>query len=222
MGKFVELDSRGNSFRAYHAESASGKGPGILLLHPWWGLSDVFTGLADRLAAEGFTVVAPDAFNGQVATTIEQADALSSSADSEVVSDKDSAALDYLLANVQGQRVGAIGFSFGAAHATWLATRRPEIAAVVVFYGASEWNADYHKNAKAPLQGHWASNDEYESTEALPELENNLKAANIVVDFHTYPDTRHWFFEPNRPEYNADASQLAWERTLAFFREHLG
>ena len=141
---------------------------------------------------------------------------------------KEQAALDYLLGSSkvrrpgEGGRIGAIGFSMGANYVTWLATLRREIAAVVVFYGASEWNADYPENASAPLQGHWAANDEFESTEAVPVLEAAINAAGHIAEFHTYPDTRHWFFETDRPEYNPEAAQLAWERTLTFLREHVG
>jgi carboxymethylenebutenolidase len=111
----------------------------------------------------------------------------------------------------------------GANYVTWLATLRPEIAAVVVFYGGSDWNADYHENANAPLQGHWASDDRFEASEgAVQAFEAKMKAAGHAPDFYTYPNTEHWFFESNRPEYVPEAAQLAWERTLTFLREHCG
>jgi carboxymethylenebutenolidase len=227
MGTFIQVDPEGSNLRAYYAEAEGGKGPGVLVCHAWWGLNSFFTGLADRLAAEGYTVLAPDLYDGRIASTIREAEALVTAFEEdggEKGIAKEQAALDYLLSSpaVQGARIGAIGFSMGANYVTWLATLRPEIAAVVVYYGASDWNADYHENATAPLQGHWASDDQFESNQdAVHAFEAQLKAAGHTPDFYTYPNTQHWFFETNRPEYNPEASRLAWERTLAFLREHL-
>lgn len=224
MGKTINLNSGDNEFSAYLATPESGKGPGILLCHAWWGLNDLFTGLADRLAAEGFTVLAPDVFKGKVASTREGAEELADSADSDVIIGIEQTALDYLLssAGIEGDKVGVVGVSFGVAYATWLASLRPEVAAVVTFYGGSDWNADYDKNATAPLLSHWASDDEFEATESVQAFEDKMKAANRTFNFYTYPDTKHWFFESDRPEYVAEAADLAWERTIAFLHKHLG
>ena len=235
MGTFIQIDPQGSNLRAYFAEAQAtdgdGQGPGVLLCHAWWGLNEFFTDLADRLAAEGFTVLAPDLYDGRVAATIAEAEALVTAFEAdggEKGIAKEQAALDYLLKSPSVRapgaraRAGAIGFSMGANYVTWLATLRPEIAAVVVYYGASDWNADYHENATAPLQGHWAADDQFEaSSDAVATFEARLRAAGHTPDFYTYPDTRHWFFETDRPEYNPEAAQLAWERTLAFLRAHL-
>ena len=229
MGTFIQIDPDESNLRAYYAEATGGKGPGILLCHAWWGVNDFFTELADRPAAEGYTVLAPDLYDGRTASTIPEAEALVGTLEAdggEKAIAKEQVALDYLLNSLgvqgQGARIGAIGFSLGAAYVTWLATLRSELAAVVVFYGGTEWNADYHENATAPLQSHWASDDQFESTEGAQIFEAKMRAAGHTPDFNIYPDTQHWFFETNRPEYNPEASKLAWERTLAFLREHCG
>src|ERR1044072_3837270 len=75
MGTFIQLDAEGSNVRAYYAEAAGGKGPGVLLGHAWWGLTDFFTGLADKLAAAGFAGPAPDVYDGRAAPTIPEDEA---------------------------------------------------------------------------------------------------------------------------------------------------
>ena len=114
----------------------------MLLLHAWWGLTEMMRDLADRLAADGFTVLAPDLFNGTVLKTIEEADKHVG----EVEGNADrlyarvNAALDHLLAdpNVAGNRAAVIGFSFGAYYGTgWrsLGRRRPRSSRTMAGWG---------------------------------------------------------------------------------------
>jgi carboxymethylenebutenolidase len=206
-----------------YLSAPSGGGPGVLVLHAWWGLNDTVKTVCDRLASEGYVAFAPDFFEGQVATTIDDAKKLSGAAESERSDDLEAAgtqAVDFLSQRASSPRVGAIGFSFGAAWASVLAAMRPaNVAAVVLFYGSY---APDLTPVTAAFLGHFAENDAYEPREWMEALQAALKAAGRPATFYVYESTKHWFFEPDRPEsYNPKAAELAWERTLAFLAEQL-
>ena len=92
------------------------------------------------------------------------------------------------------------------------------LSAIVTFYGLTDPES---VTAQAAFLGHFAENDDFESQEGVEAMEAHLRGRGREVTFSTYPGTQHWFFETDRPEYNAGATQVAWERTLAFFRRHL-
>ncbi len=207
----------------YLALPRRGDGPGILLLHAWWGLNDFFQATCDRLAQEGFVVLAPDLYHGKRATTIEEAERLSEALSGAQARAEIAGAVAYLRQHpaVRGQGIGCIGFSMGAMFAFSTSCALPEdIAAVVVFYGSGP-EADYTA-ARAAYLGHFAPGDEWEPDEFVNKTEAALRSAGRDVTFYTYPGTGHWFFEENRPDaYNAESAQLAWQRTLDFLRDHL-
>src|SRR5919204_932600 len=128
-----------NQTSTYVAPARLGPGPPVLLLHAWWGLNQPIKDLADRLAGDGFTVLAPDLFGGTVLTTIEDADAYSQQMDSEYerILGLVRSALDDLLAHpdARGERAAIIALSFGAWYARQVAGARPEVAALVCVYG---------------------------------------------------------------------------------------
>ena len=211
--------------RAYLAKPESGTGPGVLVLHAWWGLTEVFTDVCDRLAVAGYVALAPDLYaNGETTDSIAEAEQLVSAHDRALGETKEvlRAAVDYLLASpaVTGEKIGAIGFSMGAYWALQLSQTRPDdVSAVVAFYGTDD--GDY-ATAQAAYLVHFAEQDDYEPLEAVQSLEARIRAVGREVTVHTYPGTSHWFVEPNRVDaYNAAAAELAWERTLAFLKAQL-
>lgn len=210
----------------YLARPQKGSGPGVLVLHSWWGLNDFFKGFCDRLADGGFVALAPDLYDGQVATTIPQARELRAKA----TSSRKESTYKYLIrmigvlvdeVAVPGSDIGVVGFSMGGHWAYWLA-QRPElpIGATVTFYAAR--NGDY-AGSRSDFLAHFAENDEWVSAAGIRKLERSLAAAGKAASFHTYPGTGHWFFEQDRAEaFDSQAAALAWERTLAFLKERLG
>jgi carboxymethylenebutenolidase len=208
--------------QSYLAVPSTGKGPGILVLHAWWGLNDFFRDFCDRLAQEGFVALAPDLFSGKVARTIAEAEQHLS----EFNEEQDAppivlSAVENLRkhAAVSANGLGVIGFSLGASWALWLAQQKPEwMRTVTLFYGTNGGGGDF-RQSKASFLGHFAEKDPYESAEVIQALEGNLRGANRPTTFYTYPETGHWFFENDRPDaYNPAAASLAWDRTLAFLK----
>ena len=205
----------------YLAVPDSGSGPGILVLHAWWGLTPFFRQVCDRLAAEGFVALAPDLLGGQVSSTAEEAEQRLGSADADQLAHLTRSALWHLreLPITPDAPVGVLGFSMGASMALWLSARVPEgVAATTVFYGCQD--IDFAA-ARSAYLGHFADDDPWVDQDGLALLEAELHLLQLDTTFHRYPGTRHWFFESDRPEHDPEAAELAWQRTLAFFRRHL-
>jgi len=187
-------------------------------------LTDVFTGLCDRLADAGFVAFAPDLYGGATTTEPAVAEGLLKSRPPGEGIEIVTAALDLLLAvpACRGSGEGVIGFSMGGGYATWLATIRPEVRAVVLFYGGVDQEDSFPHETQAAFLGHFAENDEFESIEQVHSLQGNLRAAGREVEFRTYAGAGHWFFEENRPDvYDPQAAELAWRRTELFLHRHL-
>ena len=211
-----------NQPQGYLAVPSAGTGPGVLVLHAWWGLNDFFRDFCDRLSQEGFIAFAPDMYTGKIARTIEEAERLKSGWDEEhevppIILPAAENLRDH--AGITGHGLAVVGFSMGAFWALWLAQQVPElIRAVVLFYGTDGGSGDFTRS-KASYLGHFAEMDPYETESGIRELENNLKGANRPTTFYSYPGTGHWFFETDRQDaFHAQAAQLAWDRTLAFLR----
>jgi carboxymethylenebutenolidase len=194
---------------AYIATAQQGTGAPVLLLHTWWGLNQSMKDLADRLARDGFTVLAPDLFEGTVLTTIEDADAHGQQMDEEYerLLGLVQKALDELLArsDVRGDRAGIVALSFGAWYARQLAESRPQsVAGLVNIYGDV-----FDAPSGVAYQGHFAADDQF------------VDSSQATQNAYVYPGTKHWFMESDRPEFDPDASERAYARTIEFLRETL-
>ena len=220
MGEFETLDAGSKAARLYVAGDVRTGAAGVVVLHPWWGLNDDVIAYADRLATEGYAVVAPDMFGGQVATEIDDADRLSSGMSEEDGEAITVAAVDRLAERLgPGAPLAALGFSFGAAWAIWAPTKRDRVLATVVYYGT--WVDSVLGQAKVPVLGHFAEDDPYEDAETVAAFEQGLRDAGRDATIHRYPGTGHWFAEPSRDAYRPEAANLAFERTRDFLGSHL-
>lgn len=203
------------------AVPTTGKGPGVLVLHAWWGLNDTIKSFCTQLADSGFIAFAPDLYHGKVADNIAEAEIFGKALDSNFLQAKAEIAEATMFLN---ERIGqsdrgltVIGFSLGVYYALDLAAADPKhIHSVVIFYGSGD--GDY-SSSRAAYLGHFAENDQFEPQSNIDNLEASLKRAGRSVTFYRYSGTGHWFFEPDVSHaYNHAAASLAWDRTLAFLK----
>ncbi len=222
MSGFETIRADGKPFRLYVAEGVAPNRPGVVLLHPWWGLNHDIIAYADRLAGAGFAVVAPDMFGGQVVSTIEDAEKLvrSADADEEAINAIALATVDDLAKRLgPDARMAAVGFSFGAHWAMWTPTQRASVVASVLYYGTTD--GELLSQVSVPVLGQFAEDDPYENAEWVAQFEDTLRSAGRDVVFHRYPGTGHWFAEPSRDAYRAEAADLAFHRTVEFLERQL-
>jgi carboxymethylenebutenolidase len=225
MGEMIEFPSNGSTASGYLAVPERGQGPAVIVIQEWWGLVDHIKDVADRFAAAGFVALAPDLYHGAASSEPDEAGKAMMAMKMDQSARDMSGAVDELLRRSGGDKVGVIGFCMGGGLALVLATQRPDaVAAVVPCYGIIPWpdaQPDYSA-LSAAVQGHYAANDGFFTSEAAEALREQLRALGKEAEIFIYPDTDHAFFNDTRPEvYDADASAALWERTLIFFHDHL-
>jgi carboxymethylenebutenolidase len=202
---------------------ATGKLPAVLVIHENRGLNPHIEDIARRVALENFMAFAPDALGplGGYPGDEDKARALFQKLDQEKTREDFVAAVSYLAKRPDSTgRVAAVGFCYGGAIANMLATRVPELAGAVPFYGRQP-AADQVPKIQAPLLIHYAEKDDGVNA-GWPAYEAALKAANIQYTAHIYPGTQHGFNNDTTPRYDEAAAKLAWQRTIDFFKKHLG
>jgi carboxymethylenebutenolidase len=213
----IQLDVNGKSANAYVASPERG-GPGVLVLHAWWGLKPFFKQVCDQIAEQGFIALAPDLYQGRLANTIDEAKALLEKRDFELMGETVEAATNHLSSLCGGKPIGVLGFSMGAAWALAVAAHESDVAAAVLFYGINE--VDFSK-VNSKILGHYSDSDEWEPLDGMRAMEQDMKKAGVDATFHIYPKVGHWFVETDRPEYDSAAAQLAWDRTFKFLKKTL-
>lgn len=195
----------------------------VAVLHAWWGLTEVVTGVCDDLAGHGYVAVAPDLYGGEVATTAEQAAALRARKRSTPMWRQIVTTIELARSHHRAPAVGQVGFSMGGHWALWLAKQsRPEIPPILATTVCYATRAGDFSASRSAFQFHLADVDPFVSASGIARQERQLRAAGRPAEFHRYPGTGHWFCEPDRPDaYVPDAARLAWQRTLEFLDRYL-
>ncbi|MEO8153916.1 MAG: dienelactone hydrolase family protein [Rhizobacter sp.] len=201
---------------------AGGKLPTVLVVHENRGLNPHIEDIARRLALDGFIAFAPDALAplGGYPGDEDKARELFPKLDQAKTREDFVAAYGYLKTLPAGNgKVGAVGFCYGGGVVNYLATRLPDLAAGVPFYGAQPAAADAAR-IKAPLLLHYAGADERINA-GWPAYEAALKSSGVLYEAFIYPGVQHGFNNDTTPRYDDAAAKLAWQRTLAFFKRTL-
>ena len=211
--------------RGYFARpaGATGRAPGILVIHENRGLNPHIEDIARRLAVDGFVAFAPDALFPLGGYPGDEDKAREAFGKLEQPKSREDfvAAAAFLKARPECTgKVGAVGFCYGGGMVNYLATRLgADLSAGVAFYGSAPDLVDVPK-IRAPLMVQSAETDARINA-SWPTFEEALKAAKVTYERHLYPGTQHGFNNDTTPRYDAAAAKLAWERTVAFFKLHV-
>lgn len=204
------------STSAYADAPKSGNGPGVLVLHSWWGLTDAVRDRVNRLADAGFCALAPDLFDGNMAEDPEHGQALLLDLDANELAMGIKSCADALRrmpGSVEGP-ISIVGFSMGASLGLWLSEREPDgVDTVVGHYGTQ--GIDFTET-RSRYQLHMTLDDPMIDSDELALMEASLRLADRPVEIHTYEGVAHNFAEPEAPGFDADAAELAWERSIDF------
>jgi carboxymethylenebutenolidase len=225
--EWVEIDSpKGyGKIKAYVAKpaNATGKLPGVLVIHENRGLNPHIEDIARRLAIDNFLAVAPDALTplgGYPKEGEDKARELFPKLDQAKTREDFLSATQYLRTRSDCTgKIGAVGFCYGGGVVNFLATRVPELAAGVPFYGGPPAPEDV-KNIKAAMLIHHGALDERLAA-GWPAYEAALKAANVPHEGYIYAGAQHGFNNDTTDRFNPEAAKLAWDRTIAHFNKYL-
>jgi len=224
--EFIEYESSqgGGTIRGLLSKpaDASGKLPGIVVVHENRGLNPHIEDVARRAALAGFISLAPDALTplGGYPGTDDEGRELQRQRDRDEMLEDFIAAHDYLNGHPDCTgKVGVVGFCFGGWISNMMAVRIPELDAAVPFYGGQP-SSDMVPQIQAPLLLHFGELDK-RVNEGWPAYEAALKEHDKEYSAYMYEDANHGFHNDTTPRYDEEAAKLAWERTIAFFNEHL-
>lgn len=222
-GHMIQFTANGSTREAYLTRP-SGTGPGLIVIQEWWGLVDHIKAVADRFAGAGFVALAPDLYHGRSTTSPDEAGKFMMALNiAETARDLRGAA-DYLsgLDAVQPKKVGAVGFCMGGQLALFAACEHGDrIAAASDFYGIHPNVAIDPEKITGAIQAHFGKSDPYVKEADARALVEKIKGAGKPIEAHFY-DAGHAFFNDTRPDaYSGADAELAWERSVGFFRKNL-
>jgi carboxymethylenebutenolidase len=224
MGQMIDIARDGATTKAY---LAGAEGPGVLVIQEWWGLNDQIRGVADKLAAAGYRALVPDLYRGKVTLEANEAEHLMTNLDFGDAAGQDVRGAVQQLKASGSAKVGVTGFCMGGALTLLAAVNVPEADAEVAWYGYPPLEYIDPAKIRKPLLGHFATGDQAFPIGKVDELEKKLRDAGAKFEFHRY-DAKHAFANETADskklpivQYNPQAAELAWRRTMEFFAKTL-
>jgi carboxymethylenebutenolidase len=219
MGTMVTLGGSTSSGTGYLSEPAT-PGPGVLVVHDFYGALPHVHDLCDALAFAGFTALGPDLYGGRVAADPAEADHLLAGLDVRRARGMLGAAARQLRAHpsVRPERIGAIGFAMGG-WLTLLTAIEGAFHAVVAYYAAL--GPDERAHVPCPVLLQLAEGDRYETADAPEAFVAELQASGGIAEIRTWPGTRHGFANADIRSYAPQQAEAAWEVSTAFLHRHL-
>jgi len=224
INEFITYPGATGEIRAYLSmPEGKKKLPGVIIIHENRGLVSHIEDINRRMAMEGFISLAPDALSplGGTPEDHDKGIEMISQLNREETIKNFVAAVKYLQTHPRSTgKVGCTGFCWGGSMTNLVAVNAPDLNAAVPYYGSPPAPGDV-PNIKAPVMAHYAGNDERINA-GIPAFEEALKKAGIEYHIFIYEGADHAFNNDTGSRYNKDAADLAWKRTVNFFREKLG
>lgn len=194
--------------------------PAVIVIHEWWGLNDNVKAMSDRLAAEGYIVLAVDLFGGKVASTPAEARAemIRVVEDSDRASENIRQAYDFVNSVAGAPTIGSLGWCFGGGWSLNTAMLYPDdLDATVIYYGQVTADEDELRPVNTPILGIFGEADKGIPISSVREFEAALGRLRKDFEIHVYPGADHAFANPTGNAYDREAAEDAWQKTLEFF-----
>lgn len=210
------------SARGYLAKpSDPGIYPGIVMIHEWWGLNDNIKQMADELASNGYTVLAVDLYNGEIASDPDRARELSSGIDQIKATENLRQAVQFLKTNEKATKVASLGWCFGGGQSLQLAISGEPLAATVIYYGRLTNDLDRLSVINWPILGIFGDKDASIPIDSVKTFETAIGELGQENEIYVYPGVGHAFANPTGENFAPQETQDAWKKTLAFLEKHL-
>jgi carboxymethylenebutenolidase len=204
---------------AYFISGDRGPGPGVLVLHSFWGLTPSVKSLCDDLADHGFTVLAPDINFGELPASEQEALDHLGKADPNRLASLVLSSAKLLHEKSTADLIGIVGFGMGGSLALWASVRLADlVGAAVSFYGSQQ--IDF-AGANAAYLIHLSEEDEYVTDDEAVFMEATMRLENLEVEVIRNAGTRHGFAEPDGDAFDPSAFDKAWAGTLEFLERRL-
>lgn len=214
--------ANGNTVSAALALPAADKAPVVMLIHEWWGLNDQIKSVAAEFANMGYVALAVDLYGGKVTSEAVEAKAFMGAVDADEANMTLAEWNRWLRAHPRSNgKLGTVGWCFGGGWSLNASIGAP-VDATVVYYGNVAVDADRLKTLRGPVLGHFATKDGWINKDMVGGFEQQMEAAGKAgeLSVHWY-DADHAFANPTSSRYDAEDAALSWQRTSAFFKQHL-